>query len=95
MNNFQATQVSPAAARDSQVVAQVCRLESALDDIDQGLMALCNRLQGVTREQPAETAVPMPPEEVLVPLAAKVREMYKRATSLRDGINGLRDRLEV
>ena len=96
MNSLQANAANGVcAARDSQVVAQIGRLENALSDIDEQLMALCNRLQAVTREQAIETVVPQPPEEVLVPLASKVREMYKHAVSLRDAMNSLRDRLEV
>lgn len=84
------------AQRQSQVEEQVTRLDSVLNDIDSELSILSGKLSCVTREQnTGQTAVPMPPKEVLVPLANRVRDQYERAVAIRSAISSMRERLEV
>lgn len=86
---------APDVTRQSQVDAQVSRMDGALEDIERAVAVLIGRLGGVTRDEGDKNAVPMPPKEVLVPLANKLREQCEKASHLHNVINSLRERIEV
>lgn len=85
------------AAPRTQVESLLGELSHEIDQLEKSLGAHAAKLESVLRQEAEPLAKPEcpPPEEMLVPVADRIRSQLKRIMSLRRGLENLTQRTEA